>query len=198
MKNESTNNSKAISSCDFQPVPFQKARPASSSSNTTTGDKDKDKDKDKDGRQKEQAERETMRESFYALISSLRRVASLSLSHLPFVLTTKLTGCLPHAQHSIRCKAYASHYTPFNLAKLTLEMGDATGKIGIIIGPTLHGLPPHTPLDSSDTCFALDIIVSSSYGFSLGAIRKWALEAGEALTVAIGRDAAFCAVPTWA
>ncbi|KAJ7735156.1 hypothetical protein B0H16DRAFT_1892303 [Mycena metata] len=40
--------------------------------------------------------------------------------------------------------------------------------------------------------FALDIIVSSSYGFSLGAIRKWALEAGEALTVAIGRDAAFC------
>ncbi|KAJ7742634.1 hypothetical protein B0H16DRAFT_1693788 [Mycena metata] len=47
------NNSKPISSCDFQPVPFKKARPVSSSSDTTTGDRDKDKYE----REREQADR---------------------------------------------------------------------------------------------------------------------------------------------
>ncbi|KAJ7754837.1 cytochrome P450 [Mycena metata] len=107
---------------------------------------------------------------------------------------------LPHAQHSIRRKAYASHYTPSNLAKLQPEIGDATGQMI----DTLHGLPAHTPLDTLSLFrhLALDIIVSSSYGFSLGAIRKWALEAEEGLTVAIGdfpkRGILRSAVPTWA
>ncbi|KAJ7742626.1 hypothetical protein B0H16DRAFT_1022390 [Mycena metata] len=35
----------------------------------------------------------------------------------------------PHAQHSIRRKVYASHYTPSNLAKLQSEIGDATGQM---------------------------------------------------------------------
>ncbi|KAJ7735162.1 hypothetical protein B0H16DRAFT_1731424 [Mycena metata] len=71
MKNESTNNSKSISSCDFQPVPFQKARPASSSSNTTTGDKDKEKDE----RERQQTERETMRSTLTrATVHPLQRL----------------------------------------------------------------------------------------------------------------------------
>ncbi|KAJ7754780.1 hypothetical protein B0H16DRAFT_1886486 [Mycena metata] len=89
MKNESTNISKSISSCDFQPVPFKKARPASSSRNATTGDKGKNKDE----REREQAERETMRESFYAPIPSLRRVVTClpSLSHPLSARSTSLS-----------------------------------------------------------------------------------------------------------
>ncbi|KAJ7178233.1 cytochrome P450 [Mycena filopes] len=107
---------------------------------------------------------------------------------------------LPHAQHSIRRKAYASHYTPSNLAKLQPEIGEATGQMI----DTLHGLPAHTPLDTLSLFrhLALDIIVSSSYGFRLGAIRKWAVEAEEGLTVAIGdfpkRGILRSTVPTWA
>ncbi|KAJ7729327.1 chromatin assembly complex protein [Mycena metata] len=57
-------DSKPISSCDFQPVPFKKARPASSSSNTTTGDKDKDE------REREQAEREKWAAQAYRLATA--------------------------------------------------------------------------------------------------------------------------------
>ncbi|KAJ7691473.1 hypothetical protein B0H17DRAFT_1201115 [Mycena rosella] len=81
----------------------------------------------------------------------------------PLIYFARMT--LPHAQHSIRRKAYASHYTPSNLAKLQPEIAEATGKM----------------ID-----LALDIIVSSSYGFRLNAVSKWALEAEEGLTVAIG------------
>ncbi|KAJ7654121.1 cytochrome P450 [Mycena polygramma] len=107
---------------------------------------------------------------------------------------------LPHAQHSIRRKAYASHYTPSNLAKLQPEIGEATGQMI----DTLHGLPADTPLDTLSLFrhLALDIIVSSSYGFRLGAVSKWALEAEESLTVAIGdfpkRGILRSTVPTWA
>ncbi|KAJ7915903.1 cytochrome P450 [Mycena leptocephala] len=107
---------------------------------------------------------------------------------------------LPNAQHSIRRKAYASHYTPSNLAKLQPEIGEATGHMI----DTLHGLPAHTPLDTLSLFrhLALDIIVSSSYGFRLGAVNKWALEAEDSLTVAIGdfpkRGILRSTVPTWA
>ncbi|KAJ7450853.1 cytochrome P450 [Mycena latifolia] len=107
---------------------------------------------------------------------------------------------LPHAQYSIRRKAYASHYTPSNLAKLQPEIAEATGQMI----DTLHGLPAHTPLDTLALFrhLALDIIVSSSYGFRLGAVSKWALEAEEGLTVAIGdfpkRGILRSTVPTWA
>ncbi|KAJ7291563.1 cytochrome P450 [Mycena rebaudengoi] len=107
---------------------------------------------------------------------------------------------LPHAQHSIRRKAYASHYTPSNLAKLQPEIGEVTGQMI----NALHSLPPSTPLDTLSLFrhLALDIIVSSSYGFRLGAVRKWALEAEEGLTVAVGdfpkRGVLRSAVPTWA
>ncbi|KAJ7108351.1 cytochrome P450 [Mycena crocata] len=107
---------------------------------------------------------------------------------------------LPHAQHSIRRKAYASHYTPSNLAKLQPEIGEATGQMI----DTLHGLPAATPLDTLSLFrhLALDIIVSSSYGFRLGAVSKWAVEAEEGLTVAIGdfpkRGVLRSTVPVWA
>ncbi|KAJ7766378.1 cytochrome P450 [Mycena maculata] len=107
---------------------------------------------------------------------------------------------LPHAQYSIRRKAYASHYTPSNLAKLQPEIGEAT----IQMIDTLHALPAQTPLDTLSLFrhLALDIIVSSSYGFRLGAVSKWALEAEEALTMAIAdfpkRGILRSSVPTWA
>ncbi|KAJ7735153.1 hypothetical protein B0H16DRAFT_1731413 [Mycena metata] len=122
MKNESTNNSKPISSCDFQPVPFKRAHPASSPSNTTTGDKEKTKQE----REREQAEREIMRESFHALIPSLRRVDDDPSSRATL-----------HPPQGLRI-----HCTPSNLAKLQPEIGDATGHII----DALHGLPAHTPL----------------------------------------------------
>ncbi|KAF7366924.1 hypothetical protein MSAN_00951100 [Mycena sanguinolenta] len=107
---------------------------------------------------------------------------------------------LPHAQHSIRRKAYASHYTPSNLAKFQPEFAEATGKMI----DTLHGLPAHTPLDTLALFrhLALDMIVASSYGFKLGAINKWALEAEDHLTTAIGdfpkRGILRSTVPKWA
>ncbi|KAF7343238.1 hypothetical protein MVEN_01755200 [Mycena venus] len=69
---------------------------------------------------------------------------------------------------------------------------------------TLHGLSAHTPLDTLSLFrhLALDIIVASSYGFRLGAISKWALEAEDHLTVAIGdfpkRGILRSTVPKWA
>ncbi|KAJ6453562.1 cytochrome P450 [Mycena sanguinolenta] len=107
---------------------------------------------------------------------------------------------LPNAQHSVRRKAYASHYTPSNLAKFQPEFAEATGKMI----DTLHGLPAHTPLDTLALFrhLALDMIVASSYGFKLGAINKWALEAEDHLTTAIGdfpkRGILRSTVPTWA
>nr|GAT55566.1 predicted protein [Mycena chlorophos] len=107
---------------------------------------------------------------------------------------------LPHAQHSIRRKAYAAHYMPSNLAKLQPEICDATGQMI----DTLHNLPSNTALDTLSLFrhLALDIIVASSYGFRLGAVGKWAVEAEEGLTVAIGdfpkRGILRSAVPKWA
>ncbi|KAJ7065717.1 cytochrome P450 [Mycena amicta] len=107
---------------------------------------------------------------------------------------------LPHAQHSIRRKAYASHYTPSNLAKLQPEICEATGQMI----DTLHNLPVDTSLDTLSLFrhLALDIIVASSYGYRLGAVSKWAVEAEEGLTVAIGdfpkRGILRSAVPKWA
>ncbi|KAJ7628908.1 cytochrome P450 [Roridomyces roridus] len=107
---------------------------------------------------------------------------------------------LPHAQHSIRRKAYASHYAPSNLAKLQPEISQVTGQMV----DTLHGLSTRTPVETLSLFrhLALDIIVSSSYGFRLGAIRKWAVEAEDSLTTAIAdfpkRGILRSSVPTWA
>ncbi|KAK6974348.1 cytochrome P450 [Favolaschia claudopus] len=107
---------------------------------------------------------------------------------------------LPHAQHSIRRKAYASHYTPSNLSKLQPEIGEVTGKMI----DTLHRLPGHTSVDTLALFrhLGLDILVASSYGFKLGAIDKWAVEAQDQLTEAIGdfpkRGLLRSAVPKWA
>ncbi|KAJ7754767.1 hypothetical protein B0H16DRAFT_1886478 [Mycena metata] len=113
---------------------------------------------------------------------------------------------LPHAQNSIRRKTYASHYTPSNLTKLTLEMGDATGQMIDVHSPWT---PAHTPPETLPLFrhLALDIIVSSSYGFQLSATRQWALEAEDGLTeIAKARYFTLSlalffirsAVPTWA
>ncbi|KAF7303415.1 hypothetical protein MIND_00570000 [Mycena indigotica] len=107
---------------------------------------------------------------------------------------------LPHAQHSIRRKAYASHYMPSNLAKLQPEICESTGQVIDI----LQHLPANTPVDTLSlfSHLALDIIVASSYGYRLGAVGKWAVQAEEGLTVAIGdfpkRGILRSAVPKWA
>ncbi|KAJ7724014.1 hypothetical protein B0H16DRAFT_1736959 [Mycena metata] len=94
---------------------------------------------------------------------------------------------LPHAQHSICRKAYASHYTPSNLAKLQPEIG-ATGQMidthpwtprahpaDLVSLPTPRARPHH--------------LIASSWA-SLGAIRKWALNAEEGLTIGEARYSA--------
>ncbi|KAF7295969.1 hypothetical protein MKEN_01411500 [Mycena kentingensis (nom. inval.)] len=107
---------------------------------------------------------------------------------------------LPHAQYSIRRKAYAQHYTPSNLAKLQPEISEATGQLIEV----LHKLPTNTAIDTLSLFrhLALDIIVASSYGFRLGAVAKWAVDSEDGLSRAIGdfpkRGILRSAVPSWA
>ncbi|CAK5273560.1 unnamed protein product [Mycena citricolor] len=107
---------------------------------------------------------------------------------------------LPAAEHSIRRKAYASHYTPSNLAKLQPEIFEVAGQMINV----LNSQPTQTPVDvlSLFKHFSLDVIVASSYGFRLGSVGRWAVEAEEALTVAIGdfpkRGVLRSTVPNWA
>ncbi|KAF9254261.1 cytochrome P450 [Marasmius fiardii PR-910] len=107
---------------------------------------------------------------------------------------------LEHAPHSMRRKGYAPHYSPANLARFQPEMHEPT----LELVSYLENLDGKSSLD----CLALfrnlmvEVIVSSSYGYRLGAVRKWALEAEDPLSVAISdfpkRGILRSVVPTWA
>ncbi|KAF7314170.1 hypothetical protein MKEN_00889200 [Mycena kentingensis (nom. inval.)] len=107
---------------------------------------------------------------------------------------------LPHAQHSIRRKAYAPHYTPSNLAKLQPEIHETTSQMI----DTLNRLPGNTALDTLSLFrnVALDIVCASSFGFRLGAVNKWTVETEDSLSVAVSdfpkRGILRSAVPKWA
>ncbi|KAJ7627322.1 cytochrome P450 [Roridomyces roridus] len=107
---------------------------------------------------------------------------------------------LPHAQHLLCRKAYASFYAPSNLAKLQPEISRITAQMI----DALHNLPAHTSVETLSLFrhLALDIIVWSSYGFHHGAIGKWAENAEDSLTLAIydfpKRGVLRSLVPKWA
>ncbi|KAJ7590683.1 cytochrome P450 [Mycena floridula] len=106
---------------------------------------------------------------------------------------------LDHASHSIRRKAYSPHYIPANLAKFQPEMHEPT----LELVNTLETVSGKTPLE----CLGLfrqlmvDVLVSSAYGYRLGAVSKWAMNAEDPLSTAINdfpkRGLLRSSVPTW-
>jgi hypothetical protein len=110
---------------------------------------------------------------------------------------------LEHAPHVIRRKGYAPHYTPANLALFQPEIHDFTlelinvcftfhsscgYRLIVFVAKTLDSFAGKTSLD----CLALfrhfmvDVIVTSSHGYRLGALSKWASGVEEPLSTAIG------------
>ncbi|KAL1746232.1 cytochrome P450 [Schizophyllum fasciatum] len=107
---------------------------------------------------------------------------------------------LEHAPHSMRRKGYAPHYTPNNLAQFQPEMHDFAHDLV----QTLNSISGEKSVDCLTLFrqFMVDVIVTSSYGCRLGALKKWALGVEDALCTAISdfpkRGILRSAVPTWA
>ncbi|KAF8886937.1 cytochrome P450 [Infundibulicybe gibba] len=107
---------------------------------------------------------------------------------------------LDHASHSVRRKGYAPHYTPTNVSRFQPEMHEVT----LELINTLENISGKTPLE----CLTLfrhlmvDVVVSSSYGYRLGAVSKWAMDVEDPLSTAINdfpkRGILRSIVPTWA
>ncbi|ESK91848.1 cytochrome p450 [Moniliophthora roreri MCA 2997] len=107
---------------------------------------------------------------------------------------------LEHAPHSMRRKGYAPHYTPTNLARFQPEMHEPT----LELINHLDKMEGQIPLE----CLSLfrnlmvEVIVSTSYGYRLGAVGKWAQNSEDPLSIAISdfpkRGILRSVVPTWA
>ncbi|KIJ97258.1 hypothetical protein K443DRAFT_681651 [Laccaria amethystina LaAM-08-1] len=107
---------------------------------------------------------------------------------------------LEHSSHAIRRKGYAPHYTPTNVAKFQPEMRE----MAFELVNTLENVCGKSPVE----CLALfrhlmvDVVASSSYGYRLGAVSKWAMDVEEPLSTAINdfpkRGILRSIVPTWA
>ncbi|KJA17738.1 hypothetical protein HYPSUDRAFT_57557 [Hypholoma sublateritium FD-334 SS-4] len=107
---------------------------------------------------------------------------------------------LDHESHSIRRKSYAPHYTHASISQFQSEMHEFTFEII----NTLENLSGKTPVE----CMTLfrhlmaDIVVSSSFGYRLGAVGKWAMDVEDPLSTAINdfpkRGILRSAVPAWA
>ncbi|KAF5369696.1 hypothetical protein D9615_010147 [Tricholomella constricta] len=106
---------------------------------------------------------------------------------------------LEHAPHSIRRKGYAPHYTPSNVAQFQPEMHEVT----LELVKTMETMSGSGPLN----CLAVfrhlmvDVVVSSSYGYRLGAVSKWAVDVEDPLSTAINdfpkRGIIRCTLPNW-
>ncbi|KAF5358595.1 hypothetical protein D9758_007733 [Tetrapyrgos nigripes] len=108
---------------------------------------------------------------------------------------------LEHAPHSMRRKGYAPHYNPTNLAQFQPEMHEPTLEL-ISYLETLGG-------KSAVECLSLfrnlmvDVIVSTSYGYRIGAVNKWTFcNTEDPLSTAISdfpkRGILRSVVPSWA
>ncbi|KAF9463724.1 cytochrome P450 [Collybia nuda] len=107
---------------------------------------------------------------------------------------------LEHAGHSIRRKGYAPHYTPTNVSRFQPEMHEVT----LELVNTLDSVSGKNPLE----CLAVfrhlmvDVVVSSSYGYRLGAVSKWAADVEDPLSMAINdfpkRGILRSTIPGWA
>ncbi|PPQ73825.1 hypothetical protein CVT26_012140 [Gymnopilus dilepis] len=107
---------------------------------------------------------------------------------------------LDHANHAIRRKSYAQHYTPSNVAQFQPEMQEFTFQLI----HSLEKLNGKSPVE----CLALfrhlmvDVVVSSLFGYRLGAVGRWAMDVEDPLSTAINdfpkRGILRSVVPAWA
>ncbi|TFY78766.1 hypothetical protein EWM64_g5247 [Hericium alpestre] len=88
---------------------------------------------------------------------------------------------LAHGPHAARKKGYAPHYSPANLALFQPEMHQYTLEL---------------------TDLLVDVTSATSFGYRIGALGKWAIDATDPLSTAIGdfpkRGILRSVVPTWA
>ncbi|KIM34984.1 hypothetical protein M413DRAFT_370329 [Hebeloma cylindrosporum] len=101
---------------------------------------------------------------------------------------------------AIRRKSYALHYTQSSVAQCQPEMHEYTFNLF----NTLENLCGKAPVE----CLALfrhpmvDVVVSSSFGYRLGAVKRWAMDIEDPLSTTINdfpkRGILRSIVPTWA
>ncbi|KAF4619446.1 hypothetical protein D9613_004739 [Agrocybe pediades] len=107
---------------------------------------------------------------------------------------------LDHANHSVRRKSYAQHYTPNNVLQFQPEMHEFSFQL-------INSLE-NIAGKSAVECLALfrhlmvDVVVSASFGYRLGAVGRWAMDVEDPLSTAINdfpkRGILRSVVPTWA
>ncbi|EAU82615.2 cytochrome P450 11B1 [Coprinopsis cinerea okayama7 len=106
---------------------------------------------------------------------------------------------LDHATYSIRRKAYSPHYTPPNIAKFQPEVHEFTLQLVDI----LENIAGKASLE----CMALfrnlmvDVMTETLFGYRLGALGKWAMDAEDPLSTAINdfpkRGILRSVIPSW-
>ncbi|TFK24714.1 cytochrome P450 11B1 [Coprinopsis marcescibilis] len=90
---------------------------------------------------------------------------------------------LDHASHTIRRKSYASHYTPTNIAKFQPDIHEHCMELAQLL--------ENVAGKSSLECMALfrnlmvDVMTETLFGYRLGALGKWAMDAEDPLSTAI-------------
>ena len=103
---------------------------------------------------------------------------------------------LDQTLHTIRCKACSPHYIPTNLARFQSELHEPTIELLDVslchfiwshsLIETLQNISSKSPLECLGFFRQLmvDVIVSSAYGYCLGAVSKWAMNAEDLLSTA--------------
>nr|BAL05175.1 cytochrome P450 [Phanerodontia chrysosporium] len=105
---------------------------------------------------------------------------------------------LPHAEHAIRKKAYAPHYTPANLALFQPELNDLALKLTDILSIR------SSSVDVLDLFrhLMVDVIACTVFGSRSGSLDNWNKGVRDPLSIAVydfpKRGIMRSAVPTWA
>ncbi|KAI0311778.1 cytochrome P450 [Amylostereum chailletii] len=106
---------------------------------------------------------------------------------------------LSHGPHAARKKGYAPHYNPAHLALFQPELHEYT----VELVEVLERISGKSALDCLHLFrqFMVDAVSVSSFGYHVGALAKWAIDAEDPLVTAIGdfpRGILRSAVPSWA
>ncbi|PSS08855.1 hypothetical protein PHLCEN_2v3470 [Hermanssonia centrifuga] len=90
---------------------------------------------------------------------------------------------LPHAQHAIRRKSYAPHYTPSNLALFQPELQDFSLKLT----DALERIAAQTSVDCLDLFrhLMVDVIACTVFGIRTASLDNWSLNIRDPLSVAV-------------
>ncbi|GAW10238.1 cytochrome p450 [Lentinula edodes] len=107
---------------------------------------------------------------------------------------------LEHAPHSVRRKGYAPHYVPANLAKFQPEMHEPM--LELVNNVTNIGGKASIECLTLFRNLMVDVLVSTSYGYRIHAVKKWATDNEDPLSTAISdfpkRGILRSVVPSWA